>query len=611
VSGMLATALKYADNEWPVFPLRSNSKLPATEHGCKDATTDEAQIHEWFGDERPCNVGIATGNRSGLLVIDIDVKKGVDGFATLARLEAELGSISDTRTVVTPSGGAHLYFFVDQELRCSTGTLGPGIDVRCDGGYVVAPPSWITTTAYRWEDDGPILPLPIAWVTRIQESRSSAGDFHQLDAQPVPIGQQEDVLNRRACSLRRGGVSRAAAVAGLWADVQTWGQDPSRPWTLADVESKVDHAWRDIEPKPQPVPAAPVETVTPAAGPRVYTIAEARLRVQESLEHLPVLGIDGYVVRGWSHLLAGWWRLGKSEFAAAVILPWLRSGLRVLWITEEPDSLWVHRADSFDEVYEPIPWERLTLVDAMSAPAPELLDRVVSIEADVVIADTVREVCGINSMRDDDEVRAKVGPWVRRLRDGQRTLLFLTQHRKSAGEHGERVEGSVALPSMMDVVLELEYVAGQENRRRLNVRRRGAQTLPLVYEMDDLGRMVVIPDARSRSRQEAEAAALFVVNESTAPLTSIQVRRQMIPASRDTVRRALTTLAEKGLILRDPPITEDAGRRTVTWSPAPADHLDLAQNFTPHRVEFTAPEGVAPDGDVSGALTHAVQRVAP
>jgi hypothetical protein len=248
VSGVLAIALRYADNDWPVFPLLANSKKPATDHGWKDATTDEAQIHAWFEDERPCNVGIATGNRSGLLVIDVDVKKGVDGFATLARLESELGSISDTRTVATPSGGAHLYFLVDQELRCSTGSLGPGIDVRCDGGYVVAPPSWITSTAYRWEDEGPIQSLPAAWVARIQHARSG-GDFHALDGEPVPIGQQEDVLNRRACSLRRGGVSRAAAVAGLWADVQTWQQDRTDPWMLADVELKVDRAWRDIEPK--------------------------------------------------------------------------------------------------------------------------------------------------------------------------------------------------------------------------------------------------------------------------------------------------------------------------------------------------------------------------
>jgi putative DNA primase/helicase len=254
VSEMLDAALRYADNGWPVFPLQSNRKEPATEHGCKDATTDQAQLRAWFANGRRCNVGVATGNRSGLLVIDIDVKKGVDGFATLAKLEAELGSISDTRTVATPSGGAHLYLSVDQELRCSTGTLGPGIDVRCDGGYVVAPPSWITTTAYRWEDDGPILPLPVAWVTRIQETRSG-GDFHELDAQPVPIGQQEDVLNRRACSYRHHGLSRAGALAALWADVQTWQRDPAqRPWTPADVVTKVDRAWRDIEPG---VPGAP------------------------------------------------------------------------------------------------------------------------------------------------------------------------------------------------------------------------------------------------------------------------------------------------------------------------------------------------------------------
>src|ERR1019366_4851314 len=88
-------------------------------------------------------------------------------------------------------------------------------------------------------------------------------------------------------------------------------------------------------------------------GPRVYTIAEARQIAAESLEHLPVLGVDGYIVKGWTHLLAGWWRLGKSELMAAVMLPWLRRGLRVLWITEEAPSLWVDRADSFDEIYEP------------------------------------------------------------------------------------------------------------------------------------------------------------------------------------------------------------------------------------------------------------------
>jgi DNA repair protein RadA/Sms len=340
------------------------------------------------------------------------------------------------------------------------------------------------------------------------------------------------------------------------------------------------------------------------SAPRVFTIADARLRLQESIEHLPVLGVDGYIVKGWTHLLAGWWRLGKTELMAAAVLPWLRSGLRILWITEEPDSLWADRADMVDEIYAPVPWERLTLVDAMSAAPEALLDTAVSIEADVVIADTIREVCGIESMRDDDAVRRAVSPWLRRLRNDQRTLIFLTQHRKAAGERGERVEGSVVLPSMMDVVLELEAVDGYERRRRLTVRRRRSQTAPLVYEMDADDRIVVIPDARSRNRVETEAAALFVINASSEPLTSLQIRRQMTPSqSRDTVRRALTALAETGRIVRDPPITEDAGRRTVTWAPVVLAQRNLAQNSIPHTWEFGAPDVIAPDSPVSGALS--------
>jgi hypothetical protein len=214
-------------------------------------------------------------------------------------------------------------------------------------------------------------------------------------------------------------------------------------------------------------------------GPRVFTIAEARLRNRESIEHLPVLGVDGYVVKGWTHLLAGWWRLGKTELMAATVLPWLRSGLRIVWVTEEPDSIWADRADTFDEIYAPVPYDNLILIDATSATPMELLEKVATIESDVVIADTIREVCGIASMKDDDAVRSAVSPWLRRLRDGHRTLIFLTQHRKAAGEHGERVEGSVALPSQFDVVLELSAVEGHDHQRRLTVRRRRAQTAPL------------------------------------------------------------------------------------------------------------------------------------
>jgi hypothetical protein len=356
----------------------------------------------------------------------------------------------------------------------------------------------------------------------------------------------------------------------------------------------------------RPAEPATDERIEPDVdAPRVFTIADARLRLAESIQHLPVLGADGYIVKGWTHLLAGWWRLGKSELMAVAVLPWLRLAHRVLWITEEADSIWADRADEFDDLYPNVPWDRLVLMDAYSGTAGSRLDAASRISADVVIVDTVREVCQIVSMKDDDAVRAAVSPWLRRLRDGRRTLIFIAQHRKAAGERGERVEGSVALPSMMDVVLELEAVDGHDRQRRLSVRRRRSQTAPLLFEMDDEDRLVVIPDARSRSRVEAEAAALAVIADAAEPLTSVEVRRRMTPRpSRDTVRRVLTAHAEAGRILRDPPIAEAAGRRAVRWTSATSSQLDLAQNFTFHTWKFAAPDDSAPDNDTSDAFTE-------
>jgi hypothetical protein len=244
---VLDAALRYAANDWPVFPLVANTKAPATEHGFKDATTSASRIHEWYCNAHHYNLGIRTG--SGVVVIDVDVKNGNDGFSTLEKLSAEIGVLPDTKCVITPSGGRHFYFTVSETLPCSVGELGIGVDVRADGGYVVAPPSSIEGVRYRWEDPLPMMPLPAAWVLRIKK-KLHTDDFHEHDGKPVPIGQQEEVLNKRACSLRRHGVlSRIATVEALWAEAQAWEQDPQRrPWNRADVAYKVDRAWRDIEP---------------------------------------------------------------------------------------------------------------------------------------------------------------------------------------------------------------------------------------------------------------------------------------------------------------------------------------------------------------------------
>jgi hypothetical protein len=134
---MLATVLDYAAKGWAVFPCRPNTKEPATNRGFKDAITNPATIRRWWLAQPDYNVGIATGIASGVFVLDID---GAIGAAALRDLEAAHEALPATLCAVT-SAGCHLWFRSTGPIQSSAGRVGPGLDVRGDGGYVLAPPS--------------------------------------------------------------------------------------------------------------------------------------------------------------------------------------------------------------------------------------------------------------------------------------------------------------------------------------------------------------------------------------------------------------------------------------------------------------------------------------
>lgn len=129
-----------------VFPLAAGTKRPAIAGWQQAATDSLEQVQYWFtGEFQDASVGIATGEGSDLFVLDIDVKQGIDGFASLAKIcrsySAMAREIPQTLTVATPSGGAHLYFRWPEGggVVNSSGELGEGLDVRGLGGLVHAP----------------------------------------------------------------------------------------------------------------------------------------------------------------------------------------------------------------------------------------------------------------------------------------------------------------------------------------------------------------------------------------------------------------------------------------------------------------------------------------
>jgi hypothetical protein len=167
---MMKAALAYAAEGWPVLPLRG--KVPLTKHGVKDATKDEAQITQWWTRWPDANIGLATGTKSGRLVLDIDIKNNKQGDESLRQLEEQYGPLSQTRKSVTASGGAHFVFRMPDVTVKSRNGVREGIDLLADGKYFVAPPSTINGVAYRWTETCEAAPCP-SWVAALGERSST------------------------------------------------------------------------------------------------------------------------------------------------------------------------------------------------------------------------------------------------------------------------------------------------------------------------------------------------------------------------------------------------------------------------------------------------------
>lgn len=216
-----ASAQAVAAGGWLVFPLHSVSgsrctcsrddcpspgKHPRTAHGLKEATADHAQIAQWWRDYQTANIGCRTGKESGLVVIDIDPRHG--GDATWETLVQTHGGLPETVECLTGGGGRHLYFrHPGGHIKTQATALGPGVDVRADGGYVVLPPSLHASgRRYEWEASSrpgeiPLADLP-AWLLDHLRTPAPAVS-HPSDGQTIMAGERNNHLTKVGGALRR------------------------------------------------------------------------------------------------------------------------------------------------------------------------------------------------------------------------------------------------------------------------------------------------------------------------------------------------------------------------------------------------------------------------
>lgn len=256
------SAVSLAERRWGVFPCRPGDKRPAVDAWEQRAIADPDRVARYWPSPRH-NIGVAPGP-SGLVVLDLDMPKpdtvlpeewripGVnEGADVLAVLVERQGSgWPHTFTTRTPTGGMHLYFraIEGREIRNSAGKIGPLIDVRGAGGYVVGPgsvtsagtyevlidtdpiplPGWLADLADPPKPDRPISPLPRTTPPGVPRDRLR-GLLDTVISAPAKQGNQ--VLHWAACRaaemVAAGEIDEHTAEEGLYLAAVERGRPPT------------------------------------------------------------------------------------------------------------------------------------------------------------------------------------------------------------------------------------------------------------------------------------------------------------------------------------------------------------------------------------------------
>lgn len=259
MTSKLEWALYWASLGLYVFPVHPDSKTPALQGWPDLATLDFAQIERWWAACPDYNIGCVPG-RSGHAAIDIDTKNGAPGRASLAACIADLGDLPRTLQTRTPTGGEHFWLAMEGAGN-SASKLGPGLDVRGVGGYVLMPGSTLGGVPYAVQVDADIAPAPEAWATAIKAprarreatgaveidseraiARAAAEIADAIEAGDVAVegAGGNDRTYRLFTRLRDLGVSqeRALEVAA------PWNEACAPPWDADEFARVAEHAYQ-------------------------------------------------------------------------------------------------------------------------------------------------------------------------------------------------------------------------------------------------------------------------------------------------------------------------------------------------------------------------------
>ena len=560
-----------------VFPVRAGAKTPK-EKGWQDKT----KVWE-FGPSD--NIGINTSQlRDGrcLLVLDVDVKKGKNGETTLRALEDKNGKLPTTREHVTPTEGRHIFFTAPFPIGNNACKLGDGLDIRGDGGYVVAPGSVIDGKPYRVKFDGEIKPAP-QWLIEgcsARRERSTepvkeltgyaaevatarAIEYLRTDAPESIKGNGGDhTAYMVACRVRDFGVPEAECLELM---LDHWHEGCG--WSPEKLAVKVANAYHYaggtfggdnpavvFEPVP-PQERAPVISGGDELALRRPMAVIDLCRFEEMNLPSQRFIVDRIVPAGLSTLMGGHGGAGKSvlalAFAAHVAADRAAYGLNVeggpaVYVSFEDDPAWMlKRLRKVSETFDLNPRAveaNLRIIDGTgagvlmresnawtgalveTAAMREL--RAIGADASVIFIDNATDAFDGN-----ENARGQVRSFVRALNtlgNDQTAIVLLAHIDKNAaryGSHGNTYSGSSAWHNTTRSRVALIPV--KENRVELHHEKwsRTTQMPPMRLEWSPQGVLVPAENSEGASGDENADAVLGAIAAAVRDGVNVRVAR--------------------------------------------------------------------------------------
>jgi hypothetical protein len=527
----------------------------------------ESELRAKWHDLPNANVGLALGPVSGFIAIDID---GAGGEQALQRVSG--GGVPETYEFSTPGGGRRLLYAIPEgmNLRTTSEKCGVKQEIRfqAKGSQTVMPPSrhpnggrYAWRAGHRPREIKPALAPD--WLLRELTVKASPSTNRRAspvtDGEVILEGGRNDKLTSLAGSMRCRGMTQTAIEAALLAE----NAERCNPPLTDDEVRGIAKSVARYSPSGNGTvsSSATVATYPAMALEEVDAQDLANSPEAGNLDYLPLLGHEGYFVKGWSHLLAGYPRCGKTELLAGACREWLAAGCKILFFTEESRSIWHKRT-----IQSPGLWKGLQLVFALGRDPHDLLGRMMAGKEDAVIVDTIRNLQVLPCDENDNAAVARaISPWVAGARERKKTLTLSHHTRKGAGEHGEGIAGGHALLGAVDIALEIRRDTCP-TRRLIKAYARLIQPEDLLYQRDSHGVLVAMGDPKGVQILELRRRVVSVISDDWLKTTEVWRRLNDPRPSDEMVRRALAAEAKAGTIDRDPAITvEKTTGKTLRW----------------------------------------------